>query len=199
EVAVALGARLVVALGVDHALDLYGCPGGEAVRLQSIHDALQRQPRAHGYLGAVHADVVDDAGRQSRTMRDADERVEVRPLVDVAERGLAPVVPPRDLGRAAHVEQEHQIGHRRTERQGTLELGAAQVLPEHEAVRADAFGSDDVDALEVDHDASPPIAQAIDRPVMIEACSSDPTTSTFPSSTSCRKIDDPPNADCSAL
>ena len=54
--------------------------------------------------------------------------------MDVAERTLAPVVPPAELRSPAGIEAQRDVGDRRAEWQRSLELRPAQVLAEDDPV-----------------------------------------------------------------
>src|SRR5689334_21911624 len=68
-----------------------------------------------------------------------DQCVQLGPLMDVSETIGAPVGPPPELRRPSDVEREHHVRHCRAERDGTLELLAAEVLPDDGAIQDSPF------------------------------------------------------------
>ena len=98
----------------------------EPVGGEPIGDAAQLRAWAHRHGVAVEVDdVADDVGGAGPVGR-GDQRRQIGPLMEVAERLATPVVPPREERRAADVVTEHELGDGVAERQRGEELARSR-------------------------------------------------------------------------
>ena len=165
-------------------------------RRESWSTTTRRTPRADRQRRAVESCMVDDDVRHAGPVRARDDRRQIGTLMHVAERGLAEVGPPTELGRATEVPREHEVGERGTERQRRSNFARLRCLPSTRPSSDGALGAHRRDrrARRASPRARPASCRDLTRrliirtrsttPVSTDACCSDPIANTLPSSRS---------------